>query len=306
MEHSFPQEERYESRPWLPAWAPSLQPQASPSSEIAALLHDARNMVGALQLYSELLEEPGVLALPFRHYAGELQLVGNACRRLLEKLTSLNLPAPAVALALAQPLQPQRAKTPSPAAEQVHNLAAELETNHNLLSAIVGPSIAVTLILRGSGHSIACPIALTREDLTRILVNLARNAAQAMPAGGTIEIALEEFPDAAILTFSDTGPGIPEASLEAVFSPGYTTGHPAPHVQNKAQSSRWPTQRRGLGLSIVRTLISAAGGSVWAARPTAPVAGKGATIVLQFPYPESSMPDPAQTGPAPPATHPPL
>src|SRR5450631_3471614 len=52
--------------------------------------HDARNMVTALGLYCDLLEEPGVLAQPFLHYGSELRLVATASRRLVEKLVALD------------------------------------------------------------------------------------------------------------------------------------------------------------------------------------------------------------------------
>ena len=44
---------------------------------LGELAHDARNMVTALGLYCDLLEEPGVLATPHRHYAGELRLLAD-------------------------------------------------------------------------------------------------------------------------------------------------------------------------------------------------------------------------------------
>jgi hypothetical protein len=40
---------------------------------VAEVAHDARNMVTALGLYCDLLEEPGVLATPFTHYGSELR-----------------------------------------------------------------------------------------------------------------------------------------------------------------------------------------------------------------------------------------
>ena len=54
------------------------------------MAHDARNMVTALGLYCEFLEEPGVLATPFLHYGQELRLVAAASRRLVEKIVALN------------------------------------------------------------------------------------------------------------------------------------------------------------------------------------------------------------------------
>src|ERR1019366_6601337 len=61
----------------------------SRSESLAEVAHDARNMVTALGLYCDLLEEPGVLASPFLHYGNELRLVAAASRRLVEKLVSM-------------------------------------------------------------------------------------------------------------------------------------------------------------------------------------------------------------------------
>src|SRR3954471_7912150 len=54
---------------------------------VAEIAHDVRNMVTALDLYCDLLQQPGVLAQPFAHYGGELRLVAAASRRLVDKLT---------------------------------------------------------------------------------------------------------------------------------------------------------------------------------------------------------------------------
>ena len=44
---------------------------------LAEVAHDARNMVTALGLYCDLLEEPGVLNPPFHHYGSELAAGGH-------------------------------------------------------------------------------------------------------------------------------------------------------------------------------------------------------------------------------------
>ncbi len=62
----------------------------SGGESLAEVAHDARNMVTALGLYCDLLEEPGVLAAPFLHYGSELRLVAAASRRLVEKLVALD------------------------------------------------------------------------------------------------------------------------------------------------------------------------------------------------------------------------
>ena len=50
------------------------------------LLHDARNLLSALGLYSDLLSVPGVLKPEHRHYAEELRLMGSRSGALMERL----------------------------------------------------------------------------------------------------------------------------------------------------------------------------------------------------------------------------
>ena len=76
------------------------------------------------------------------------------------------------------------------AAAPISNLAAELLANRNLLSALAGPSIALTVDAEGRRAAVR----LTGEDLTRVLVNLVKNAAEAMPAGGRIRSGCGSVP----------------------------------------------------------------------------------------------------------------
>ena len=197
----------------------------SEGQSVAEVAHDARNMVTALGLYCDLLEEPGVLAVPFFHYGSELRLVAAASRRLVEKLVALDTraletrvldsraldmretpetisrngttrglgrwPAAGAAAGLFERERSDRSVcwevTP---AEPIKDLAHELLANRNLLAALAGPSIALTAYADGGQK----PVRLSGEDLTRVLINLVKNAAEAMPSGGTIQIGLRERP----------------------------------------------------------------------------------------------------------------
>ncbi|MGA3010030.1 MAG: sensor histidine kinase, partial [Terracidiphilus sp.] len=240
-------------------------------------------MVTALWLYCDLLEEPGVLNPTFHHYAGELRLVAAASRRLVEKLLVLDSrpeansearletcldaqPRPerrlskaiSAALNTREPFAFDRARqwelTP---AEPIGNLAGELAANRNLLSALAGPSIAVDITTEGGAQAVR----MSGEDLTRILVNLVKNAAEAMPGAGQIAISLHEFHADAVaplwlmLTVEDNGPGISRSSVEKVFDSGYTT-----KSNGAPRNGGWPASHRGLGLSITRSIVEAAGG----------------------------------------------
>jgi signal transduction histidine kinase len=273
----------------------------SEGQSVAEVAHDARNMVTALGLYCDLLEEPGVLAGPFFHYGSELRLVASASRRLVEKLVALDTrnldmretpetvsrngtardlgrwPAASPATGLFERDRSERSVcwdvTP---AEPIQDLAHELLANRNLLAALAGPSIALTAYADGGQK----PVRLSGEDLTRVLVNLVKNAAEAMSSGGTLQLGLRERPASAdgaewlTLTIEDSGPGIPGNALERIFESGYSS-----HRKGSSPNGSWAASHRGLGLSITRSIVEGAGGRIRAANLT----GAGARFELELP-----------------------
>jgi signal transduction histidine kinase len=250
-------------------------------------------MVTALGLYCDLLEEPGVLAAPFHHYGDELRLVASASRRLVEKLVALDAHNPPEVAAgdviaggreqagSAGSCMPGNGLGTSgsgrsglersglgrsrmwelPPAAPIDSLAAELAANRNLMAALAGPAITVSLSSEGG----ALPVRMTGEDLTRVLVNLVKNAAEEMPAGGQIMLGLHEFHAGAaadpwvILTVEDSGPGIPAKALAEIFEAGYST-----RSRGLPGNPGWASAHRGLGLSISRSIVQAAGGRIHA------------------------------------------
>ncbi len=87
------------------------------------------------------------------------------------------------------------------------------------------------------------------ENLLRQVVwNLARNALQAMPQGGSllVEAQVEAGGDWVTLRFTDTGEGVPEEILARAFEP-FVTGRP---------------DGTGLGLAVVYAAVTEHGGSV--------------------------------------------
>jgi len=287
----------------------TLQSRGETLAEVA---HDARNMVTALGLYCDLLEEPGVLATPFAHYGHELRLVSAASRRLVEKIVMIDVQQDAQRVAQ-QVVQSNAQGSPSAAATPlgltpagsgpaslelerenaaipaldpgpiatagdpsnrrwdllpavpVANLAAELLANRNLLAALAGPSIALTVHAEGGAR----PVRLTGEDLTRVMVNLVKNSTEAMPSGGRIHIGLREQTAAqgaahyVLLTVEDNGPGIPAGALETIFGSGYTS-HGMSEGQSEGSYGNFDLCHRGLGLTISRSVVEGAGGRITA------------------------------------------
>jgi signal transduction histidine kinase len=254
------------------AFVETLASMHNREETLGELAHDARNMVTALSLYCDLLEEPGVLSPRHRHYGNELRLVMDASRRLVEKLALLDQRSDAFRLRSI----PGQARlfsnaeaTRNPAGarsrgldhcDAIDDLRAEVEANRNLLAAIAGPFIRLTINQSGG----ALPVNLGGEDLTRVLVNLVKNAAESIHGPGSIRIELAEcldFPGLTpclILVIEDSGHGIPEALLEKIFETGFTT-RPA-----CSPEAGWSVRHQGFGLAITRAIVEAAGGRIHA------------------------------------------
>jgi PAS domain S-box-containing protein len=90
----------------------------------------------------------------------------------------------------------------------------------------------------------ATPIDATQ--MQQVLVNLVKNAAQAMTSGGALTLQTGENSDGVWVSVADTGGGIPQEQINRIFEPFYTT---------KKRGS-------GLGLMIVQRIVRMHGGKI--------------------------------------------
>ena len=88
--------------------------------------------------------------------------------------------------------------------------------------------------------------------LKQVIVNLLDNAIKYTPAGGEIRLGVHAFDSEAVVEVADSGPGIPVAALPHVFDRFFRADNVRTHSENGA----------GLGLSIVRSICLAHGGTV--------------------------------------------
>lgn len=122
---------------------------------------------------------------------------------------------------------------------------------------------AERLALTRSGLS-SLTISADAAQIRQVLWNLLRNAADAMPDGGSISVELSRMPNGhAALSVSDTGPGIAPADLARVFEPFFST---------KAQGT-------GLGLAWVHRIVEAHEGRI----DVSSTPGAGTVFTLMLP-----------------------
>jgi signal transduction histidine kinase len=90
----------------------------------------------------------------------------------------------------------------------------------------------------------ATPVDATQ--LQQVLVNLVKNAMQAMTTGGSLSLQTGETGDEVWVSVSDTGGGIPQEQINRIFEPFYTT----------------KKKGTGLGLMIVQRIVRAHNGRI--------------------------------------------
>jgi two-component system OmpR family sensor kinase len=122
----------------------------------------------------------------------------------------------------------------------------------------------VTLTINGRA-----PLVLGDVDrLQQVVLNLVDNASRIVGEGGHVRVDLTAEGDRAVLSVIDDGPGIPDEDLPRLFDRFY-----------RADSSRTRTSGgAGLGLAIVRAIVTAHGGRIEAAN--LPSGGARMTVVL--------------------------
>jgi two-component system, NtrC family, sensor histidine kinase PilS len=100
-------------------------------------------------------------------------------------------------------------------------------------------------------------------QLKQVFWNLARNALQAMPQGGTLRATLAKNSDNRLrIAFADTGRGMSPEQVDRLFEPFSST-----------------TGGTGLGLSIVYQIIRDHGGTI----NVRSLVGQGTTITVELP-----------------------
>jgi PAS domain S-box-containing protein len=239
------------------------------------IAHDFNNLLSAILSYSEMVMADLPEAHPSREDLEQIRQAGARAAELTQQLLAFSRRQ----LLQLRPL----------------NLNTVVAGVDRMLRRVIGEDVVLQTIL-------APDIRPTRGDagqLEHVLMNLAVNARDAMPAGGTLtiitadldvgEARLADWPELApgryvTLTVRDTGAGMAPEVQERIFEPFFTT-KPVGHGT-------------GLGLSTVYGIVAQSGGHVFVR--SAPGAGSTFTICLPI---HTADAEPAVVSPPPRPVH---
>jgi two-component system, LuxR family, sensor kinase FixL len=111
-------------------------------------------------------------------------------------------------------------------------------------------------------------VAFDPKQLHQVLINLFKNAREAMPGGGEITIASRVRGPRVEVSITDTGAGMPPEVVSSIFQPYFTTKE----------------MGTGLGLAICQSIMQEHGGCILA--DSTP--GRGSTFTIQLPLEEAA------------------
>jgi len=222
--------------------------------------HDFNNLLSVIASYAQLtlLELPE--ASPLWSDVDEIRKAGERAAELTRQLLAFS-----------------RQQVLAPTVLDLNTILSGME---GMLSRLLGGDVSLNLVRSSSLGRIRADAG----QVEQVVMNLAVNARDAMPAGGTLTIetsnvTLDEGAYV-MLAVSDTGVGIDETEQVRIFEPFFTT-------KEKGKGT-------GLGLSTVFGIVQQSGGRIWVESEV----GKGATFKVRFARVEDvSDPMPARTAP---------
>ena len=219
------------------------------SDFIAIASHELRTPLGVILGYAALLKEDADQATS-EHAAAVLNSALRM-RALIEDMTNMNMlrVGSAELAASRQALQPIL----EAACEEMRPL---IEAKGQQVTRHVPPEQLLATV--------------DAPKITMALTNLLNNAMRFTPGGGRIELGLERHGGEAWMRVRDNGVGLPPDQLEQIFDQFYQVEH---HMTRRHEGM-------GLGLSIVRAVVRAHNGRVWAESPGR---DQGATFTIALP-----------------------
>jgi len=113
-------------------------------------------------------------------------------------------------------------------------------------------------------------VKIDNEQMMQAITNIEKNAVEAMPNGGFINVKISEKKENLIIEIEDTGTGISEENIEKIFTPFFTT--------------KGATKGTGLGLPLVYGIVKMHKGKINVKSNNNPDKGQtGTTFIISLP-----------------------
>jgi len=217
------------------------------------IAHDFNNLLSAMGGYTDLLRNELPSGGEAAGFADEIAASVSRATGLTQQLLVFS-----------------RQRVASPRVVDAARLVVRLE---DLLQRLIGEDVKLVANLTDS----PCHVHADTTQLEQAVINLAVNARDAMPAGGTLSITVQqvtsEGEDKVSLQVEDTGSGMDDEAIEHVFDPFYTT--------------KKPGEGTGLGLAMVYGTVTRYQGSV----TVDSTLGKGTRFELLLPRVDAQIED---------------
>ncbi|MBL0155957.1 MAG: hypothetical protein IPP47_02420 [Bryobacterales bacterium] len=189
------------------------------------IAHEFNNLLTVILGYADVLSHSEGLDSGARVCLDSIRQSGERAAALTQQLLSFSQK---------QRLQPVRL-----------DVNAVVEGMAAMLRQAVGEKVAISFDLKPELGAVK----VDRSQLEHVLLEVASNARDAMRDGGSLTIRTRGSGDGRVcIEVEDNGPGVDEKIRDQVFEPFFTTGH--------------PSQRSGLGLSMVHGFVTQTGGSI--------------------------------------------
>lgn len=203
------------------------------------IAHDFNNILTAIIGYSSIMQLKLPDDSPLKKSAEQISATAERGARLTQGLLAFS-----------------RKQATNPVVVDLNEI---LNRVHQLLLRLISEDIKLEIILSTAG----LPVMADSVQIEQVLMNLATNARDALPKGGSIVITAESVSidsdfvlargfgqpgDYALLTFTDNGDGMTDETAKHIFEPFYTTKELG--------------KGTGLGLSIVYGIIKKHGGYI--------------------------------------------
>jgi two-component system, sporulation sensor kinase B len=209
----------------------------------AAVAHEVRNPLTAVRGFLQLLQQEDLSSESRKKYATISLDELHRAQNIISDYLSLAKPE-------AEEVEHINVN------EEIEYVVKVLSSYANINDVVVESNISNTIELTGN-----------RARFKQCLINICKNAIEAMPQGGLLTIQAEIHNNQASITISDTGDGMKKHQVERLGMPYYSTKE----------------EGTGLGTMVAFSIVRQMGGKISAISEE----GKGTSFILRFPFEKS-------------------